>query len=193
MEVETTKLPGVVHLVPRIFADPRGFFLETYSTRSFPEEQTRFVQDNLSYSSKGTLRGMHLQQPHAQGKLVMAITGTIWDVAADVRVGSPTFGQWVAFELSSEKKDQLYVPPGYAHGFCVLSETAHVLYKCTELYQPGAELGIRFDDPDLAIPWPVQQPLLSAKDAAALRLAEIPHEQLPQFSADAGSGNGGAA
>lgn len=187
MEIETTKLPGVVHLVPRIFADSRGYFLETYSTRSFPEEGTRFVQDNLSYSSKGTLRGMHLQEPHAQGKLVMAITGTIWDVAADVRVGSPTYGQWVAFELDAEKKNQLYVPPGYAHGFCVLSETAHVLYKCTELYQPGAELGIRFDDPDLGITWPVEQPLLSPKDEAAFRLADIPKERLPQF--DAGKGD----
>lgn len=186
MKVETTKLPGVVHLVPRIFSDARGFFLETYSTRTFPEEVTRFVQDNLSFSSRGTLRGLHLQEPHAQGKLVTAITGDIWDVAVDVRVGSPTFGQWVAFELNSEKRNQLYVPPGYAHGFCVLSETAHVLYKCTQLYHPGSELGIRFDDPEFAIPWPVDEPKLSDKDAAAPMLSQIPRDRLPQFKEGSG-------
>lgn len=183
MEVLPQSLPEVLLLKPRVFPDDRGFFLETFSTRSFPPQipAVTFVQDNLSYSSSGTLRGLHLQHPHDQGKLVMAITGTIWDVAVDVRVGSPTFGQWCAVELSAETKHQYYVPPGFAHGFCVLSETAHVLYKCTDLYAPGCELGIRFDDPDLAISWPVERPLLSAKDERAALLRDIPEDKLASF------------
>src|SRR5690606_37837070 len=140
-----------------------------YSTRTFPElsPAATFVQDNISFSSRGTLRGLHLQHPHDQGKLVMAVTGTILDVAVDVRVGSPTFGKWVGAELNDVERQMLYIPPGFAHGFCVLSETAHVHYKCTDLYAPGTEVGIRFDDPDIGIPWPIEQPLLSPKDEAA--------------------------
>lgn len=175
------ELPEVLLIEPRVFPDDRGYFFETYSTRSFTEHASKvtFVQDNLSFSSKGTLRGLHLQHPHDQGKLVMAVTGAIWDVAVDVRVGSPTRGRWVAAELTAENHHQLYVPPGYAHGFCVLSETAHVLYKCTDLYAPGTEVGVRFDDPDLAIPWPISEPRLSEKDAKAPFLRDIPHERLP--------------
>jgi dTDP-4-dehydrorhamnose 3,5-epimerase len=188
MKVEQLALPEVLLLSPRIFSDDRGYFLETYSKRTFPvqEPPVTFVQDNLSFSSKGTVRGLHLQQPHAQGKLVMAVTGAIWDVAVDVRVGSPTFGKWVAAELNAETRQQLYVPPGFAHGFCVLSETAHMHYKCTDVYHPESELSVRFDDPDLGIEWPVDSPLLSNKDAAAPRLADIPRDRLPQYNGSVG-------
>jgi dTDP-4-dehydrorhamnose 3,5-epimerase len=185
MKITAQELPEVLLLEPRVFSDDRGFFMETFSTRSFPGQAppVRFVQDNVSFSSKGTLRGLHLQHPHQQGKLVMAITGAIWDVAVDVRRGSPTFGKWTAAELTAENKHQLYVPPGFAHGFCVLSETAYVHYKCTDLYEPSCELGLRFDDPDLAIPWPVKEPQLSDKDARALRLEDIDEARLPQYEA----------
>lgn len=184
MQVIPQQLPGVLLLEPRVFRDDRGFFMETFSTRSFPEQAppVQFVQDNVSFSSKGTLRGMHLQHPHDQGKLVMAITGTIWDVALDVRVGSPTFGSYCAAELSDKNGHQFYVPPGFAHGFCVLSDTAHVLYKCTDLYAPGCEVGIRFDDPDLGINWPIKEPLLSDKDRAAPFLKDVDPSKLPSFS-----------
>lgn len=183
MLVTPQALPEVLLLEPRVFRDDRGYFMETFSTRSFSAQgpAVQFVQDNISFSSQGTLRGLHLQQPYAQGKLVMAITGVIWDVAVDVRVGSPTFGKWCAAELSAENNAQYYVPPGFAHGFCVVSDTAHVLYKCTELYAPDCELGIRFDDPDLEITWPVEEPKLSPKDDKAPFLRDIPWERLPSF------------
>lgn len=180
MQIFPQEIPEVLVLEPRVFGDERGFFLETYSTRAFPLP-VRFVQDNMSFSSKGTLRGLHLQQPNAQGKLVMVATGAIWDVAVDVRVGSPTFGKWVAVDITSDNKRQIYVPPGFAHGFCVVSETAHVIYKCTELYDPKSEVGVRYDDPDLNIPWPVEAPLLSEKDKQASRLCEIEPSRLPVF------------
>ncbi len=184
MTVTSLALPEVLLIEPRIFSDPRGYFLETYSTRSFPAQtpSVTFVQDNLSFSSRGTLRGLHLQHPNDQGKLVMAVTGRIFDVAVDVRRGSPTFGQWVGAELGDEKRAQLYIPPGFAHGFCVLSETAHVHYKCTDLYTPGSEQGIRFDDPDIGIEWPVDAPLLSEKDEAAPLLKDVPEGKLPVFT-----------
>ncbi len=185
MKVTPLSIADVLLISPRIFSDDRGHFLETFSTRSFPAQTppVEFVQDNLSFSSKGTVRGLHLQEPHGQGKLVMAVTGAIWDVAVDVRVGSPTFGQWVAAELSEKNRDQLYIPPGFAHGFCVLSETAHMHYKCTDLYNPAVEMSIRFDDPQLGINWPVAKPLLSPKDAQAPQLADIPPEKLPKYLA----------
>lgn len=180
MQVIPQEIEEVLVLEPRVFGDERGYFLETYSTRAFPLP-IRFVQDNMSFSSKGILRGLHLQHPNAQGKLVMAATGAIWDVAVDVRVGSKTFGKWVAVEISAENKKQIYVPPGFAHGFCVLSETAHVIYKCTELYDPKSEFSIRYDDPALGIPWPVQKPLLSEKDSQAACLSEIDPARLPKL------------
>jgi dTDP-4-dehydrorhamnose 3,5-epimerase len=180
MQIFPQEIKDVLVLEPRVFGDERGFFLETYSTQAFPLP-VRFVQDNMSFSSRGTLRGLHLQHPNDQGKLVMAATGTIWDVAVDVRVGSPTFGKWVAAEISSENKRQIYVPPGFAHGFCVLSETAHVIYKCTELYDPANEVGVRYDDPALNIPWPVETPLLSDKDRKAALLSDIDRARLPLF------------
>lgn len=180
MNIVPLEISEVLVLQPRVFGDDRGYFFESYSTRAFPGDVT-FVQDNVSFSSRGTLRGLHLQEPNAQGKLVMAVTGTIWDVAVDVRIGSPTFGKWVAAELSSENKHQLYVPPGFAHGFCVTSETAHVYYKCTNLYAPDCEVSLNFSDPDLNIPWPTTEPLLSQKDSQAPRLAEIPEVKLPRY------------
>ena len=189
MNIVPQKIPEVLLLKPRIFRDDRGYFLETFSTRTFPAQQpsVSFVQDNLSFSTQGTLRGLHLQHPSDQGKLVMAITGTIWDVAVDVRHGSPTFGQWVAQTLDDQERHQFYVPPGFAHGFCVLSETAHVCYKCTDLYDQPAELGVRFDDPDLNIDWPISAPKLSAKDEKAPFLRDIPVDRLPQYRPSQGS------
>ncbi len=183
MQITPLDLPEVLLLQPRIFKDDRGYFLETFSTRTFPEQHptVAFVQDNLSFSTRGTLRGLHLQHPSDQGKLVMTVTGTIWDVAVDVRVGSPTFGRWVAATLDDVDRKQLYVPPGFAHGFCVLSETAHVLYKCTDLYDQPAELGVRFDDPDIGIAWPVDTPKLSDKDDRAPLLRDIPADRLPRY------------
>jgi len=183
MNIIPQSIPEVLLLEPRIFRDDRGYFLETYSTRSFPAlpQAAVFVQDNLSFSAQGTLRGLHLQHPSDQGKLVMAVTGTIWDVAVDVRVGSPTFGRWVAQTLDDVDRKQFYVPPGFAHGFAVLSPTAHVCYKCTDLYNPKAELSVRFDDPDLGISWPIESPKLSAKDTQAPFLRDIPQERLPKY------------
>jgi dTDP-4-dehydrorhamnose 3,5-epimerase len=132
------------------------------------------VQDNFSRSSKGILRGLHFQEPNAQGKLVQVLAGAVYDVAVDIRRGSPTFGRWVGVELSADNRRQLWVPPGFAHGFCVLSESADFHYKCTDFYSPTSEHGIAWNDPDLGIPWPVTSPLLSAKDSAAPRLKDAP-------------------
>lgn len=180
MKVRPLELPEVLLLEPQIFGDARGHLIESYSVRTFPEGVT-FVQDNLSYSVRGTLRGLHLQEPNAQGKLVMPVVGVIWDIAVDVRVGSPTFGKWVATELSADKGTQVYIPPGFAHGFCATSETACVHYKCTSFYSPGSEIRILFSDPGLNIPWPMRDPLLSREDATAPRLAEIPVDRLPRY------------
>jgi dTDP-4-dehydrorhamnose 3,5-epimerase len=183
MKITPLALPEVLLIEPRVFGDHRGFFFESWSAQRFAELDVApaFVQDNISFSSRGTLRGLHLQHPHAQGKLVMALTGKVFDVAVDVRVGSPTFGKAVGQELSDENHYQMYVPPGFAHGFCVLSETAHFAYKCTDGYHPETELSVRFDDPDLGIPWPNLAFKLSAKDEAALRLRDIPEARLPAY------------
>ncbi len=185
MNVNNTPLPGVVLIEPRVFADTRGFFLETWQEERYREYglPTRFVQDNLSCSSQGTLRGLHFQYPHAQGKLVYVVQGEVFDVAVDIRVGSPTFGHSCEMVLSSENKRQLYIPEGFAHGFCVTSETAIVMYKCTDFYAPQAEGGILWCDPDLQIPWPVQTPTLSDKDQRYLPLRKIPTERLPRYRA----------
>jgi dTDP-4-dehydrorhamnose 3,5-epimerase len=139
------------------------------------------VQDNLSRSRHGTLRGLHLQNPHAQGKLVSVVEGEVFDVAVDVRLGSPTFGKWVGVLLSDKNHHQLYVPPGFAHGFCVTSENALFSYKCTDLYHPESELGVAYDDPELAISWPVSSPLVGAKDKANLPLSKIDPARLPRY------------
>ena len=174
MKVTELGLPGVLLLEPRIFGDERGFFLETFNVERYSEVGLTlpFVQDNLSRSRKGTLRGLHFQQPQAQGKLVQVLAGAVWDVVADVRRGSPTFGRWLGLELSAENRFQLWVPPGFAHGFCVLSESADFFYKCTALYAPQHERALRWDDPELGIRWPIDRPTLSAKDAAAPLLSD---------------------
>ncbi|HVT43746.1 MAG TPA: dTDP-4-dehydrorhamnose 3,5-epimerase [Thermoanaerobaculia bacterium] len=174
MKVIETTLPGVLLLEPRVFSDDRGFFMETYHAARFAEIgiSLAFIQDNHSYSIRNVLRGLHYQEPNAQGKLVRAVTGTIFDVAVDIRRGSPTFARWFGTELSEGNKLQLWVPPGFAHGFCVLSETSDVVYKCTTLYDGAADRSILWNDPQIGIEWPVDIPLLSAKDAAAPRLSE---------------------
>jgi dTDP-4-dehydrorhamnose 3,5-epimerase len=174
MKVLPTELPGVLILEPRVFGDERGFFMEMFHAKRYADAGIPgpFVQDNYSRSAKGTLRGLHFQEPQAQGKLVQVLAGAVYDVAVDVRRGSPTFGRWVAVELSTDNRRQLWIPPGFAHGFCVLSESADFHYKCTTLYAPEAEHGVLWNDPDLGIPWPLSEPLLSAKDAKAPRLKD---------------------
>jgi len=184
MKVIETRLPGVLIIEPRIFGDSRGFFLETwnherYRAVGFPN--VAFVQDNHSRSQKGVLRGLHFQLNHPQGKLVQVATGIVFDVAVDVCPESPTYRQWVGTELSEENHRQLWIPPGYAHGFCVLSEMADFQYKCTEFYHPEDESGVLWNDPDIGIDWPLREPLLSQKDAALPKLAGISKEQLPQL------------
>jgi dTDP-4-dehydrorhamnose 3,5-epimerase len=177
-----TEIPGVIVIQPDIHRDERGFFLESYHQQKYAEAgiDAVFVQDNHSRSVRGTLRGLHMQLARPQGKLVRAIRGSLWDVAVDVRRGSPTFGRHVAVELDADTHQQLYVPPGLAHGFLVTSEHAELEYKCTDFYDPGSELSIVWNDPELAIPWPMEAPLLSTKDRDAPTLAEV-MEQLPQF------------
>ncbi|MEA3291527.1 MAG: dTDP-4-dehydrorhamnose 3,5-epimerase, partial [Pseudomonadota bacterium] len=169
MYVSKTSLPGVVIVEPRVFGDDRGFFMETFNRAEFADAglPDTFVQDNHSRSAKGVLRGLHYQYPQWQGKLVRVIKGEIFDVAVDIRRDSPHFGKWYGLNLSEENRLLLYIPPGFAHGFCVTSEVADVVYKCTTAYKPEDDGGVRWDDPDLGIEWPVADPVLSAKDAAA--------------------------
>lgn len=183
MRVTPTQLPEVLLIEPRVFGDPRGFFFESWHKERYAAAGIAgdFVQDNVSYSQRGILRGLHLQQPFAQAKLVSVLQGEVYDVAVDVRVGSPRFGHWAAERLSAENKRQLYVPQGFAHGFCVLSEAALFSYKCTELYHPETEMGVAWNDPAIAIDWPISSPVLSGKDAKAPRLAEIDRERLPRY------------
>jgi len=171
-----TEIPDVVLVEPDVWQDPRGFFVETYHAGKYRAAGigADFVQDNHSFSSvRGTLRGLHAQVHHPQGKLVHALLGEIWDVAVDLRPGSPTFKRWVARTLSGDNHHQLYVPPGCVHGLCVTSESAHVQYKCTDLYHPGDEIVVAWNDPELAIPWPVGKPVLNDRDRDAPRLSEI--------------------
>jgi dTDP-4-dehydrorhamnose 3,5-epimerase len=175
VKFHATPLPGVVVVEPQVFEDARGFFMETYHAPKFAEAgiSEAFVQDNHSRSVKDTLRGLHYQIERPQGKLVRVVAGEVFDVAVDIRQGSPTFGRWHGVNLSADNRLQLYVPPGFAHGFCVVSDTADVIYKCTDVYAPKGERTIRWDDPELAVAWPVARPLLSEKDAAAPTLAEM--------------------
>ena len=177
MPFQKTTIPGLLVFEPKIFEDSRGYFFEAYSERAFQEEglYIKFVQDNQSYSKYGVVRGLHYQQnPYAQAKLVRAIEGAILDAVVDIRVGSPTYGQTFSIELSSENKKQLFVPAGFAHGFCVLSQTAAVMYKCDAFYNKEAEGGIRFDDPALNIDWgvPKDKMVLISKDLELPTLAE---------------------
>ncbi|MEJ5239504.1 MAG: dTDP-4-dehydrorhamnose 3,5-epimerase, partial [Limisphaera sp.] len=165
---------------PRVYGDARGYFLETWNERRYREAGIPgpFVQDNLSFSRRGAVRGLHFQNPSAQAKLVYVLEGEVFDVAVDLRRRSPTFGRWFGVRLSAENKRQLYIPVGFAHGFAVLSETALFAYKCTEFYAPEHEVTLLWNDPDLGIPWPVDQPVLSDKDQRGRRLRDLPPEKL---------------
>lgn len=187
MNVIETELPGVLLIEPKVFGDARGWFTETFHADRYRAHgiDLPFVQDNLSRSTRGILRGMHLQQPNPQGKLVWVPDGAVFDVALDVRVGSPTFGKWVGFELSAENHRQLWIPPGFAHGFVVTSETCLFAYKCTALYAPADEVGVAWNDPDIGIQWPILDVQLSAKDKVHPRLADIDPSKLPTYVASA--------
>jgi dTDP-4-dehydrorhamnose 3,5-epimerase len=184
MRVVPTTIPDVLLVEPRVHADARGFFLESYHAERYREHgiADTFVQDNHSRSVARTLRGLHAQRRQPQAKLVRVVQGTIWDVAVDVRRGSPTFLQWVGMELSAENRQQLYVPVGFMHGFCVLTETAEVEYKCSTPYLAGDEIGAAWDDPEIGIAWPIASPILSDKDASLPRIAAIA-DQLPVWRA----------
>ncbi len=176
MNIEPTRFEGLFVITPRVFADDRGFFLETFNAERYRQQlgiADPFVQDNWSRSEKDTLRGLHFQNPNAQGKLVWCTKGSVFDVAVDLRPGSPTRLQWFGVELTEANKKQLFVPKGFAHGFCVTSETADFVYKCTEVYRPADERSLRWDDPALGITWPVKAPKLSKKDAAAPPLGAV--------------------
>jgi dTDP-4-dehydrorhamnose 3,5-epimerase len=183
MKVTATELPGVLVIEPAVFADERGFFKETYSGIRYPESGVSgtFVQDNVSRSARGVLRGLHFQHPHGQGKLVTVLEGEVFDVAVDVREGSPTFGRWVGERLSAENHRQLWIPPGFAHGFLTLSESALFAYKCTDYYHPETERTIRWDDPDVAVAWPDVDVVQSPRDASAPFLRDMPPERLPKL------------
>jgi dTDP-4-dehydrorhamnose 3,5-epimerase len=183
MQRVTTSLPDVWELQPKVFRDPRGFFLETYNRNRFAEIGIHeiFVQDNHSRSAQGTLRGLHYQLRHAQAKLCRVIEGEAFDVAVDIRLGSPTFGKWTSVLLSAEKQNQIFIPAGFAHGFVARTDSVQFLYKCSEFYDPSDEHGIRWNDPDLAIAWGVSNPLISEKDAKYSTLAEVSPENLPKY------------
>lgn len=179
--VNELSIPGVRLIQPACFKDQRGFFLETWRRDVYREAgiDRDFVQDNRSHSKKGVLRGLHYQLRHPQAKLVYAVTGTIFDVAVDIRKGSPTFGRWTGAELSSDNRRQIYVPEGFAHGFVVISDFADVIYKCTDFYAPGDEFGLFWSDPAIGIDWPVVSPILSDKDLKNPALDQIPADLLP--------------
>ena len=187
MKIVETHLPGVVVLEPKWFGDNRGFFLETYRDDIFAQAgiTANFVQDNHSRSTRGVLRGLHYQLVQPQGKLVRVATGSVFDVAVDVRRGSPTFGDWFGTTLDDENMRMMYVPPGFAHGFVVLSETADFIYKCTDYYHPESEQGILWNDPNIGIEWPIADVQLSDKDKRNVVLEKQPENLLPKFTEDA--------
>lgn len=180
MNVLRCELDGPLIIEPKVFGDARGFFLESWSRERYQRAGIGpdFVQDNFSFSCRGTLRGMHAQNPHAQGKLVSVWQGEVWDVVVDLRRASPTFGRWFGLTLSAENKRQFWVPPGFAHGFVVTSETALFHYKVTDIYAPQDEIAFRFDDPAVGIRWPVSDPILSARDTQAPLLRAVPSARL---------------
>jgi dTDP-4-dehydrorhamnose 3,5-epimerase len=180
MIIETTPLAGLLLVKPDVFGDERGFFQETWNLRRYTEAglDRHFVQDNLSLSRKGILRGLHFQNPGPQGKLVYVLQGEVFDVAVDVRTDSPTFGQWHGVTLSADNHNQLFVPEGFAHGFCVTSETALFAYKCTDFYNPKAEFSLLWNDPDIGIEWPITKPELSEKDKNGQPLSEFSRDLL---------------
>jgi dTDP-4-dehydrorhamnose 3,5-epimerase len=178
-----TSLSGVFLVEPDVFRDHRGFLTETFHHRKYADERIDrvFVQDNHSHSKGGVLRGLHYQLKNAQAKLVYVVTGEIFDVVVDIRQGSPTFGQWVGTILSASNRRQIFAPEGFAHGFCVLSETADVIYKCTEFYAPGDDYGIFWADSTIGIDWPIKHPMLSEKDSQNPKLNEVPRDLLPVY------------
>ncbi len=180
-----TDLPGVCIIEPQVFGDARGFFYESYHRDKYADLgiDRQFVQSNVSRSARGVLRGLHYQWPHPQGKLVGVLEGEVYDVAVDIRHGSPHFGRWTAVMLTAENKRQLWIPEGFAHGFCVVSEVATFSYQCTALYDHAADAGIRWNDGDIGVDWPVGDPQLSAKDAKAPFLADIAADKLPEYTA----------
>jgi len=183
MNLRKTELDGVLIIEPHVFNDQRGYFFETYQRQRYGDAGivTDFVQDNLSFSKKGTLRGLHYQHPHEQAKLVQVVQGEVFDVVVDIRYDSPTFGKWIGQYLSDENKKQLFVPEGFAHGFCVLSDTALFDYKCSDFYAPDCEGGILWSDPDVAIDWPLESPIVSDKDAKFSCLKDIAENLLPSY------------
>ena len=180
MNIIQCEIKGLLIIEPKVFGDARGFFLETYNECRYRDAglDVAFVQDNLSFSRRGTLRGLHFQNPNPQGKLLQVLQGEVFDVAVDLRRSSPTFGRSHSLVLSAENKRQFYVPPGFAHGFLVLSETALFSYKCTEFYSPKDETTLRWDDPAAAVPWPNREPLLSEKDAKGFYLQNLPSNKI---------------
>ncbi|HET6229997.1 MAG TPA: dTDP-4-dehydrorhamnose 3,5-epimerase [Longimicrobiaceae bacterium] len=183
MNVLSTELDGVLLFEPKVIRDERGQFFEAWNEERYRAAGLgeRFVQDNVSWSRAGVLRGLHYQHPHAQGKLVTVLRGEVFDVAVDVRRGSPMFGRWAGFTLSAENGRQLWIPPGFAHGFVVTGDEALFSYKCSDVYHPEAESTVAWDDPELGIRWPVSDPVLSAKDRAGLRLRDVPPDRLPAY------------
>lgn len=182
--VEETPLPGVLLFKPCVFGDHRGFFLELFREQTYAEAGLAhpFVQDNHSRSTRGTVRGLHYQHPDAQGKLVFVTRGRVFDVAVDIRRGSPSFGKWFGTILDDETHHQLWIPAGYAHGFCVLSDVADFMYKCTEVYKPEQDAGFAWNDPDVGVRWPEEHAsVISAKDAAAPRLRDVAPQRLPVY------------
>ena len=186
MKITSTRIPDVKLIEPKVFGDERGFFMETWNARTFAQHglDVPFVQDNHSRSQRGVLRGLHYQLKQPQGKLVRVLSGTVFDVAVDIRKGSPTFGQWVGIELSGDAYKLLYIPPGFAHGFCVLSEQVDFFYKCTDFYAPNLEFGLLWNDPDLGIEWPGDDFVVSEKDGTNRRLSEL-SEFLPEYEVTA--------
>jgi dTDP-4-dehydrorhamnose 3,5-epimerase len=185
MNVVETDLPGVLIVEPKVFGDERGFFMESWNASRYEEAGLpgSFVQDNLSFSTHGVLRGLHFQNPQPQGKLVSILRGEVFDVAVDIRVGSPTFGRWTGVTLSAENKRQFYVPEGFAHGFVVTGEVAFFFYKCPDYYSPSAEGIVLWNDPGIGIEWPIDAPILSERDHAAPPLREMPEGRLPRYPA----------
>jgi dTDP-4-dehydrorhamnose 3,5-epimerase len=180
MKINTTPIDGLLVLEPEVFRDERGFFLETFHEQKYESFgiESKFVQDNLSFSSKGILRGLHFQYRHPQAKLVQVFSGEVFDVAVDIRRGSPTFGKWFGIMLSQDNLYQMFIPECFAHGYCVVSETALFAYKCTDFYSPSDEGGLLWSDPDIGIEWPVSDPVLSQKDSRLPRLLEFSKEWL---------------
>lgn len=184
MKVIETTLPGAIVIEPRVFGDARGFFYESYNEATYRDAgiERRFVQSNVSRSARGVLRGLHYQWPNPQGKLVSVLEGEVYDVAVDIRRGSPTFGQWAGVMLTAGNHRHFWIPEGFAHGFCVVSEFATFAYQCTALYDAKADASIRWNDGDICIDWPVAAPLLSDKDGKAPLLADVPAEHLPAYA-----------